>query len=189
MHHRIGRVLVTATATALVVAGCGGDDSTSSSTDDNTAVSAASETAAPAAAPAATTAGGGGAASASGSTLTLAGETIALTTVRCHLQPQDAAGVGGKILFVVQAEGTDAAGEPVLIDISRYDDDSMFPGDAVEIVVGDYLADEAQNYSGSSPVGTVTLDGSMASADDLVVQLLDDTGGSSDHTASFRITC
>lgn len=121
-----------------------------------------------------------------GGTLTLGGESISLDEVLCYLQEQDAAAGGGKILFVVQGTGTDAAGEDVMVDVSRYDEDSQFSGDSIDVSVGDIMSGEAAGYSAIAETGTVTLDGSTARADGVVLR--SDEDGSEVET-SFEITC
>ncbi|MCZ7527741.1 MAG: hypothetical protein M5U14_15990 [Acidimicrobiia bacterium] len=181
---------VAAGALALVLVGaCGGDDDEGASTpqdaveatdggeaDDDATENDSADDGSDAAQPPGS---GGG-------TLDLGGEAISLTGSRCYLEEQDAAAGGGKILFVVQGTGTDAAGDEVLIDVSRYDDESQFAGDAIDITVGDPMSGEAAGYSTIAPTGTVTLDGSTASAD--AVTLVDDADGS-EVAVSFEISC
>lgn len=128
---------------------------------------------------AATTSGGGG-------TMVLDDQTIVLDSSRCYLEEQDSAAGGGKILFVVQATGTDANGDDVLIDISRYDEDSMFAGDAISVVFGDPFAGGDSSWDASAESGTVTLDGTNASADALTFVNMDDL---SEAAGSFDIDC
>jgi hypothetical protein len=185
---RIGRTIAATTAVlALVAAGCGGDGDG----DDDAAPSSggatdpaggeAGDQAADAGDPAGGSTGGGG-----GGTLVLAGETIELDDSRCHLEAQDAAAGGGQILFVGQGFGADANGEDVMIDVSRYDEDSMFAGDDVSITVGDITSDGVVSLSSMSPTGTVTVDGATMRGDGIT--LLSD-GDGSEQTASFEIDC
>jgi hypothetical protein len=116
-----------------------------------------------------------------GGTLTLAGETISLDTSRCYLQSQTAA--GQKILWNGQATGTNAAGEDVLIDVSRYDASSQFAGDDVSIDVGPL--GNSVSWSGRYDAGTVDLSGKTLSASDIEVR----NDEFETATASFEINC
>lgn len=119
-------------------------------------------------------------------TLTLGDETITFDSSRCFLEEQDAAAGGGKILFVVQAYGTNANGDELVIDVSRYDEDSQFSGDDVSVDIGDPFSDTAVSWDSTEEIGTVTIDGSTVSADDLTFQNYDDF---SELPGSFSITC
>ncbi len=126
-----------------------------------------------------TTAGGSG-------SLVLDGDTIELTQVRCHLEAQDAAAGGGRILFVGQGRGVDADGEDVLLDVSRYDEESQFEGDMITLDIGDFTSEDAVNLTSTSPIGTVTVDGGSMRADDLEFE---DYVQGGQRTASFELTC
>lgn len=188
--------LFIAAAVLALTAGCGGSDGTADEPAGDTpaASSTPAEDLGPAPTeatddvdagegvsdpPAAPSGGGTG-------TVVLDGEVIEMTEIRCHLETQPAAAGGGNIEFVVQGSGTNAAGEPVMIDISRYDEDSSFAGDDVQIYVGDIMTDEARELHSKTPVGTVTLAGSTATVDDLAVQ---DLGAFTEHAVSIDITC
>ncbi len=162
---------------ALLAAGCGGDDDDTSaadtgsdpapaeSSDDGDEPASSDGDDAPAEEPAddsaeepAAPSGGAG-----GGSMVLGDETINFDSARCFLQEQDAAAGGGKILFVAQAFGVNAAGDEVSIDVSRYDEDSQFYGDDVLLTVGDPFA-ESLSYFASGEVGLVTVDGNTVSA-------------------------
>lgn len=165
---------------ALALVACGGDD------DDDAGSDAASDPASDAdggAEPAAEDAGGG---SGGGGTLVLGDETISLDSARCFLEEQEAAAGGGKILFVAQGFGTNAAGEDVTLDVSRYDEDSQFAGDDVLVDIGDVLAGESVGLRASGAIGTVTVDGSTLSADGLTFTNFDDA---TQRSGSFEINC
>lgn len=85
-----------------------------------------------------------------------------------------------------QGFGVDADGEEVMIDVSRYDEDSMFAGDDVSVNIGDFTSEGAVGLSTIAPTGTVTLDGSIMRGDDIT--LLSD-GDGSEQTVSFEIDC
>lgn len=185
-------ILAVAAVAALLATGCGDDAETTSSdptaqadnadSTDNSASDGSSDTSSNDADPDANT----GSSSGGSGTLVLDGESIELDTVLCHLESQPSAGGGGNILFVVQGQGVDADAEPVMIDISRFDDESMFAGDSIEVYVGEVTAEEGTSLTASLPTGTVTLAGSKATADGLTLENLD-TG--TDHNASFDISC
>jgi hypothetical protein len=124
--------------------------------------------------------GGGGA-----GTLVVGDETISLDSSRCFLESQDAVG-GGKILFVAQAFGTNAAGEPLVLDVSRYDEDSQFTGDDIKVDIGDPYSDDAVSLSAIEEVGTVAIDGSTLSADGLTFSNFTDL---SEQSGSFEFSC
>lgn len=179
-------------ALVLVAASCGSDDDDTSTTagDDSADVSSdggASDDGADDSddggedpAPPATGGGGGG-------TLVLGDETIALDSSRCFLQEQDAAAGGGKILFVVQAFGTNADGDELVVDVSRYDEDSMFAGDDIKVDIGDPFSEDAVSFGANAPIGTVEIDGSTVSADGLTFMNFEEfTDG---LAGSFTINC
>lgn len=185
MRTRIGRTIATAAAVALLVAGCGddgGDDAAPSEEPTQESDSDATDDGATGAADPGDSGGSGG----GRGTVVLDGEAIELATVRCFLESQPAAAGGGNILFVVQGEGANADGEPVMVDISRYDDESMFAADVVDLYIGDVTTGEAIEISASVPTGTVTLEGSNVRADDLAAE---DFEALTEHTVSVEIDC
>ena len=161
----------------LVVAACGGDDESAPSNDSSGGTAAT--TAAPSANPAPSSGAGGG-------ELVIGDETITFDRARCFLQEQDAAGGGGKILFTAQAFGTNAAGDPITLDVSRYDEDSQFTGDDIILDIGDPFSDDAVSLASSADLGTVSVDGSTLSAGDLTFVNFDDF---SEQNGSFEINC
>lgn len=175
----MGAVVLCAAAAALL-AGCGGDD------DEATPENGGTTTAATVAA--GDPADGDSASGGSGSgTLTLDGESIALTSVRCFLEPQDSAGGGGQILFTGQGTGANGAGDDVLIDVSRYDEASMFAGDSVSMTVGDPTSPDSTTYDVSGEQDAIVVDGSTLSGD--AITLDDPEGGGTGPTVSFQLNC
>ncbi len=179
-------------ACALAITGCGDDDDTStddaagieetaddtageSSDDDGAGDDGATDEGGDEQAPT----GGGG-----GGTLVFDGEEIALDGARCFLEEQEAAAGGGSIEFVAQGSGTNAAGEEVALDVSRYSEESQFAGDDVTIDIGPLM--ESVGYSGKEPAGTVTVDGNVVSAEGFPVLSSEDM---SEVTVSFTINC
>lgn len=185
MRTRIGRTIATAAAVALLAVGCGDDGDDDAAPAEDPAEEADNPTTDDGSTDDGDPGDTGGPGGGSG-TLVIGGETVELTTVRCFLEPQPAAAGGGNILFVVQGEGENADGEPVTIDISRYDDESVFAADVVDVYVGDVTTGEAVGISATVPTGTVRLEGSNASADDLAAE---DVEALTEHTISFDIDC
>lgn len=180
----IRRAIAAAAAALLLLAACGDDgdagsgDPTGSEdtgTDDGSGGSGDS--------------GGGGESTGGGGTgsgtLEIDGETIELSA-RCFLESQPSAGGGGNILFNAQGQGTNAAGEDVLLDVSRYDEESQFAGDDFSVDIGDVFAGEAVSLDGRADVGAITVDGSTLSATD---QPLLNTDDGSTVTISFELDC
>tara|TARA_R100000306_G_scaffold36587_1_gene36784 strand:+ start:242 stop:763 length:522 start_codon:yes stop_codon:yes gene_type:complete len=119
-----------------------------------------------------------------GGMLVLDGEEIELGPGLCFLEEQPSAGGGGSILATAQAQGTDAAGEEVRIDFTRYSEDSQFAGDDVSVDVG--ALGESVGYSGSDAEGTVSIDGNVVSATDFPLMSFDD---GSEIAVTFTISC
>lgn len=169
----LGAILVL----GLIASGCGDDDDSDAGGDGDT----------PSENVEGTTSGNGGSEEDAGNggsggagTVTLDGEAMTLDTSLCYLQEQDAAAGGGKILFNAQASGTNAAGDPVSIDVSSYDEDSQFAGDRTELVVG------SVDYSSTADIGTIVVDGSTLTADGLTFRNNDDF---SEVSGSYEINC
>jgi hypothetical protein len=170
-------LLATVLVLALIAAGCGGDDDSTGDTSASTtraATTAAPGDTTPTTTAAAPSSGGGN------GQLVLGDETIAFDSTRCFLEAQDAAGGGGKILFVAQGFGTNAAGDDVTVDISRYDEDSQFTGDDVLIDFADV------SLQSRTDIGTISVDGRTLSADGLSFRNMSDF---SEIAGSFEINC
>lgn len=118
-------------------------------------------------------------------TLSLNDEEIVLGPGRCHLEEQPSAGGGGTIELTGQAYGTNADGDEVNIDFTRYSAESSFAGDDVSVTVGDPFSDDVVRMTGSTESGTVSLSGMVLSADDYG---LDDSDGGI-TLISFEIAC
>ena len=182
---RTWTLLIAALLLSLGLAACGGDeaDTTAAADDASTPQDDAPDDSTDDAddeggaddAPA-----GGG----NGGTLVLGDETITLDSARCFLEEQDAAGGGGKILFVGQAFGTNAAGEELILDVSRFDEDSQFTGDDIIVDIGDW--ETGSSWQAAADLGTVQLSGNTMSADGLTFTNWDDM---SEMAGSFEINC
>jgi hypothetical protein len=130
----------------------------------------------------------GGAAGAPGSggggSLTLGDEVIPFDSARCFLQDQTAA--GQEIELTAQAFGTNAAGDAVSIDFTRYAASSDFSGDDISVVVGDPRSDDAASLGASLDIGGVDRAGSTLSASNVALTSSD---SAATITASFEINC
>lgn len=194
-HHptpSVRRLIVAfACACTLFLVACGGDDedadargvtdpteATPRADGDDPAGSEDEETASDAPATGGSSSGGSG-------TIVLGDETIEFDEVQCTLDPQEAAAGGGQILFVGQGLGVDADGQDVLLDVSRYDEDSQFAGDVVSVEIGDIMAGDNTSLESRTAAGTVEVEGSTIRAE---VTLTDFTE-SSELSASFEISC
>ena len=169
----VRRWVAAGAAIMVTFAACGGADDSSIEGDSSNA-----DAEEPASEPTEDGAGGG--------TLVLGDETIKFDGAQCFLQEQDAAAGGGKILFVAQGSGINAAGEEVLLDVSRYDEDSQFVGDDVSVDIGDPFSGAAVSWTGGGDIGTVTVDGSTVSAGGLTFENFDE---GTEQPGSFEINC
>ena len=162
----------------LAIAACGGDDGA----DDNGTTQAPGNTTptTTAAAPSGG-GGGGGGGGAAGGELVFGDETITSSGARCFLQEQDAFG-GGTIHATAQATGVNAAGEDVLIDWTRFGEDTQFAGDDVLVNIG------PEEFASRTDIGTLTIDGSTVRSPDLTFTIFRDTG-MVEIPGSFEINC
>lgn len=173
-------------ALALALVGCGDDDvaddtSTGDESSDQVGKSADNgedDAGTDDSGEAADGSGGGG-------TLIWDGEEIALDSSQCTFEEQEAAAGGGTIEFVAQATGSTEAGDDVLIDVSRYSEESQFAGDDVSINIGDYAT--GASFRGNEPAGAVSEDGSTVEASDF--PMMSDEDFSDERTVSFSIDC
>lgn len=101
-----------------------------------------------------------GAPAGSAGTLTVGDEVIDLDHVRCFLEEQDVAGSDGKILLTGQGFGTTASGDELVLDVTRYDEDSLFTRDDIQVDIRDPLGDDFYSWDGSADLGTIERDDS-----------------------------
>lgn len=182
----IRRILLTgAVVLALGLTGCGDDD-----TDDaDDAAEAVADDAADAAGQDDT--GGDDAPAASGGpagTATLGDEELVFDSLRCFFEEQPRAGLGGVFTHTAQGRATNAAGEQVVIDLSRARDEDGTVSDDVIFDIGDPTGDDFVSYTGGGPEGTVEFGDDGVSAQGVEVT------NSSDFqaeplTASFDLSC
>ena len=119
-------------------------------------------------------------------TLTLGDEVIELDRARCFLQEQDVVGSAGKILFTAQGFGTTPEDEDFIVDVTRFDEDSLFTGDDILIDVGDPFGEDFYSWRGSADLGTVERDGATLHADGLIFRHSED---GSERAGAFEIRC
>jgi hypothetical protein len=125
-----------------------------------------------------------GSSSSGSGTLVLPDETIELTSSQCYLKKQTAA--GQDIDLTAQARGTNAAGDAVNLDFTRYANSSSFAGDDITVLIGQPGASNATDLSGRLDRGTVDRSGDTFSIND--TQLRNESSGDS-VTISFEIQC
>lgn len=178
---QIRRALLAILVLVLVAAACGDDDSSSPTTapsqDGGSSVGG-------------TDAGSDDTPTPSGSAgfLTLGDERIQFDSARCFLEEQEAAGGGGKILATGQGFGTNADGAEVMIDFTRFDEESRFTGDDLSVTVGDPFEDDSVSYSGSLDLGAVEIDGRRLSGNGFMLQS-SDISDTNEYPASFELNC
>lgn len=186
---KLRRLIVPIALVALVAAACGDD---SGSSTQSTPAASESETGGNTPAPSgdntpAPSADDTPAASATGGTLTLGDETITLDSARCYLEEQDAFG-GGKILANAQGFGTNAAGEEVMLDFTRFDEDTDFTGDDIVVNVGDFMTGNSVEYHVTLDLDSVSIDGRNVSADGFTLTSFDMDSPSA-LESSFALSC
>lgn len=165
---------------ALLVGACGdGDDTSGEANGDPSeeATDGATDGAGDSGDDAGQAAGGGG------GSVTLEGETVSFDRSRCFLEEQESA--GQTIELTGQGFGTNADGEQVSIDVTRFAEDSALPGDAVDVTVGDPASPDSTSFGTIADIGTVELDGSTLRAEGIELQ----TDDLATVTASFEIAC
>jgi hypothetical protein len=182
--------LVLLLAFAFVVAACGDDDSSSDDGDDEpqseeTAAGEAesddgeSDESDPEESSDGEAAGGD-------SSLTFGDEEIALNAFGCFAEEQEAA--GSIITFTAQAEGTNAAGEEVRVDFTRFaPGGTVSEADDVSIDVGPL--GESVEYRASLPFESVPVDNGVVTVSETTFTNFGDDGGVSEVTTSIIIVC
>jgi len=162
MHVR--RLVLSLAVLALVAAACGDDDSGGAATPTTVATQDGGSNdggSSDGGSSDGGTSDGGGQTptpSANAGFLMLGDERIDFDNALCYLQDQDAFG-GGTIHATAQATGTNAAGEEVLFDFTRFGADTDFEGDDVSVTVGDYTTGAAVEYLDVIALGSVSIQG------------------------------
>ncbi len=162
---------------ALLVGACGDDGDDTGAETNGDASEEATDGAGDSGDDAGRAAGGGG------GSLTLDGETISFDRSRCFLEEQESA--GQTIELTGQGFGTNADGEQVSIDVTRFAEDSALPGDAIDVTVGDPASPDSTSFGTIADIGTVELDGSTLRAEGVELQTDDLTT----VAASFEVVC
>lgn len=170
------RTAAVAMALALTItAGCSGDnggpDQTSSPGGDGTSSTAAGDN------------GQGSAGGRSATSLVIDGENIDMNRAACHLEPQEVSGGDGMILVTAQSRGTNAAGDEVHIDFTRWDSDSMFHGDDITVDIGEL--GESTTYSAMFDEGSIAVVDGVVSGQDITMSNLE----MGDIVVSFELGC
>ena len=154
----------------LVLVGCNGDDGGADATDApatdapvETEVTTAPADPEPEEAP--EEPAGDGGETASIGVVMLGEEEIAISRALCFFEEQPRAGLGGVFTHTAQFQGTDAEGQPVVLDTSqaRAEDDTIDVD--ISVTIGDPFSEEAVSLSASGPEGLVVFGESSVSAD------------------------
>jgi hypothetical protein len=178
--------LVLLLAFAFVVVACGDDDSSSDDGGDEpqseTTEGGESETddAASDESDSSDVSAGGA------SSVTLDGEEIALDALGCYSEEQEVA--GSIITLTAQASGTNAAGENVIVDFTRF-----APGGTVS-ESDDMLIDigplgESTNYRANLPYNSVEVVDGVLTVSETTFTSFGDDGTQVEATASVAIVC
>lgn len=165
----------------LLLAGCGDDDG-----DDTGAagdVTDQQDSADGAGGDDGSAGGGGGPAG----TVTLGDEEFTLDNFMCFFEEQPRAGLGGVFTHSAQGRGTNAAGEQVVVDMTRARDEDGTVSDGVTVDIGDPSSDDFVGYSGGGPEGTIEFGDDSASAQDLPVT--EGFGAGETVSLSFDLSC
>ena len=170
----LGSVVVAAVLFGLT--GCGDDDGDDTSAGSETPSGNEEQSADDGAASGSPGGGGGG-------VVTIGSETIELDRAQCYLQPQDAAAGGGTIEYNAQGKGTDAEGNEVLVDLSRYSEESQFAGDDAQIEFGP-PAELLRDYAMVD--GSIVVEGSTLTITDATFR---DNNDGSEAAGSVQLDC
>lgn len=176
------KIWLSAATVLLVASGCGGD----SKAGPTTAASAGDSPTTTEVGGGGSTGGNDGAPAGDAGTVVLGDETIIFDSARCDMQEQAAPEGGGKILFSIQAYGSNANGDEIRVEVSRYDEDSQFVGDKIELVIGDPFSADAVKWNADDVIDTVALDGQTVSANNLTFTNGDD---GTTVAGSFGVHC
>lgn len=121
---------------------------------------------------------GGGA-----STLTFDGEEIALNARGCYAERQEVA--GSIITLTAQASGTNAAGEDVIVDFTRFAPGGTV-GESDDILIDIGPLGATTTYQAALPFESIPVDGGVLTVAETAFSSFDD---GSEVTASVLIVC
>ena len=169
------RWLALSLVVGLAVAAC--QDGDGDPTPMPTAIATVASAADPTEAPAARGAG----------SMTFGDEVIALTGALCFFEEQTRAGLGGVYTHTAQGSGTNAAGDDVILDVSRARDEDGTEGDDVLVDIGELGSDEAKSFGAAGPA-MVTFGDASATADEIALR--DSDAFDQDPVSlSFELNC
>jgi hypothetical protein len=154
-------------AVGLIVAACG-DDGDAATPDPTDVPEATDVPVAATEAPVdlATEEPAGGAAAAATAVIVFGDEEIAIDRLLCYFEEQPRAGLGGVYTHTAQGSGTTAAGEPIIIDLSRARDEDGTVGDDILVDIGEPGSEEAIGLRAVGAEGLIQFgESSVAAAD------------------------
>jgi len=114
----------------------------------------------------------------------LGGEEIAIS-LRCFFEEQPRAGLGGVFTHSAQGRGTNAEGEPVVLDLTRARAEDGTVGDDINVDIGDPFGDDMVSLRAVGPEGLIQFGEASASADDVEVSQF----GAEPVSLSFDLAC
>lgn len=178
-------------AVGVIVVGCASTDDGGGS-DGSDADAGADPAASAEATPATATSGEGDATGAQGpsgastGSLIFGDEAIPIARFRCFFEEQPRAGLGGVFTHSAQGEGTNAAGEAVLLDMTRAraEDDTI--EDHLSVGIGDPFGDDYVEYNVGGPEGLIEFGDASAAASDVEVS---DFSSDTSFTITFDLPC
>lgn len=174
----------------LIVAGCAGTDDDASS-DGNDADAGSDPAATVAAAPEQTPSGevdltdDGATAGSSTGSLVLDGEEIPIARLLCYFEEQPRAGLGGVFTHTAQGEGTNAAGEYVLVDMTRARAEDGTIEDDLGVGIGEIGVDFVEYHAGG-PEGLIDFGESSAAVSGVEVA---DISSDTSFDVTFDLSC
>jgi hypothetical protein len=174
-------------AVGVAVAGCGGDgDSGADQADgDATGAPAIEATAAGDGAEATGRNAGLDGADAATASMTLGDEAITMEGLRCFFEEQPRAGLGGVFTHSAQGQGINAAGESVILDLTRARAEDGTVQDEIIVDIGDPAGGDSVSLGASGPEGLITFGEASASATGVEVSDF----GADPITLAFDLAC
>jgi len=166
----------------LMVAACSDDDGAASPAPESASVAPVATVEAQSDPTAAAEPTGGGSAA---GILLLGDEEIAVGRLLCFFEEQPRAGLGGVYTHTAQAQGTNASGQPVLLDLSRARSEDGTVGDDILVDIGAPGSEEAVGLQATGPEGLVQFGEASASAADVAMTDFGDESA----TLSFDLSC
>ena len=181
------QLLVAVAASLLLFLAACGDDGSSDAGDTG----ASGEDGSPDAGDASSGGGetdGAGPSSGGGGTATFGGEEVTITRVRCFFEEQPRAGLGGVFTHTAQADGVDAAGVEVVIDMSRAIDEGGAVENDISFDIGDPFGDDFVGYGAGGADAVIEFGDDGVSGSDVALTNFDDFEAQPE-LLSFDLTC